>query len=71
MLKYTLYWRYMNRGYAWVLSSFAKTYSYTIDDFKRTTSIGDALANRMQAPAGTCKLMNIAIPDAACSPNIN
>ena len=38
------------------------------------TSIGDALATGIQAPAGTCKLMNIAIhkvPDAACKPNIN
>ena len=26
------------------------------------TSIGDALATRIQAPAGPCKLMNIAIP---------
>ena len=42
--------------------------------------IGDALATGIQAPAGTCKLMNIAIcnrnklykvPDAACIPNIN
>ena len=41
------------------------------------TSIGDALATGIQAPADPCKLMNIAIgtnykvPDAACNPNIN